>query len=51
MIQKANNMIQKANNIPLNIPNSKSCDGFRMIPKKIFNQINNILIYRKNKDA
>lgn len=41
-------MIQKANNIPLNIPNSKSCDGFRMIPKKIFNQINNILIYRKN---
>lgn len=41
-------MIQKSNNIPLNIPNSKSCDGFRMIPKKIFNQINNILIYRKN---
>lgn len=39
-------MIQKIN-IPKNIPDSRTNDGFRMIPKKIFKQINNVLIYRK----
>lgn len=40
-------MIQKTN-IPKQIPNSISDNGFRMVPIKIFNQINNTLIYRKN---
>lgn len=41
-------MIQKENNISLCIPESKTKNGFRMIPIKIFKQINDILNYRKN---
>jgi hypothetical protein len=42
-------MIQKVDNIPfkIDIPNSKTNDGFRMLPNMIINQINKIFIYRK----
>jgi hypothetical protein len=40
--------MKKDNIITLNIPSSKSNDGFKMIPRSIFNQINNMLLYRKN---